>query len=78
MLTFAQMGYLSGFDALLKDAFDHQLLNAQEYLGEVVRIMATAPAAAWGRMLGSIAAQSGAPATGIGPDLRPLPDRAGS
>ncbi|VTU19275.1 hypothetical protein [Variovorax sp. PBL-E5] len=57
--TFAGIGYLPGSDALLKDAFDHQLLDPPAYSREMLRLMATAPADAWAGMLDRLPAQSG-------------------
>jgi hypothetical protein len=65
VMTFADMGYMPESDALLKDAFDHQVLSTQEYLGEVLRMLATAPPDACDRMLDSLAAQSATPAVDV-------------
>jgi hypothetical protein len=59
-LTFSRLGYLPGSDALLKSAFDNQVLSADDYYGELAHMTPLAPAGVRDELLTAIRVSSNA------------------
>jgi len=64
-LSFSRIGYLPGSDAVLRDAFDNQVLGADDYYGELAHMAPQAPAHVQAAMLFAIRASSNAYAVDI-------------
>ena len=64
-LSFSRIGYLPGSDAVLRDAFDNQVLGANDYYGELAHMAPQAPAHVQAAMLSAIRASSNAYAADI-------------
>ena len=65
VLSFSRLGYLPGSDALLKDAFDKQILGAEDYYGELAHMAPLAPARVQDELLSAVRASSNAYAADI-------------
>jgi hypothetical protein len=65
VLSFSRLGYLPGSDAVLKQAFDKQILGPDDYYGELAHMAPLAPARVQDELLSTVRASSNAYAADI-------------